>query len=193
MDNFSNKENKRGLNGRHTTPVELQEMNSSNYNNNITINPIKIMVKKKSRFKKLLGKFVSDEHYIFFGFNQDTGIYKYVCYVNQDFGQLSTTGSPIICKKRKEDGTIVDLPHHEFLNINGKELSILVYHLLLIREKNKDFIDEKFFTYLSQFVIPIILSTEIHNKNYMYIVGKIKKIFKDSNNTNNATLHPRRK
>ena len=185
--NFSNQENKRGLNRRHTNPVELQEMNSSN-NNNITIKPIKIMVKKKSGIKKLLGKFVSDEHYIFFGLNPITGIYEYVCYVNQDFGQLSTTGSPIICKKRDENGRIVDITHHHFLEINVQELSILVYRLLLIREKNKDFLNEEFFTYLSQFVIPIILNTEIHNKNYMYIVGTIKRILRIPNNTNNPEI-----
>lgn len=196
--NFGNKENKRGLNRRYTNPVELQEMKSSN-NNNITIKPIKIMVKKKLGFKgflgkSFLGKLFDDEQYIFFGLNQKTGIYEYVIYVNQDFSQLSTTGSPIICKRREKDGTIVELTHHQFLEIDVQELSILVYRLLLIRKKNKDFLDKEFFRYLSPFVIPIILDTEIHNKNYMYIVGEIKKILpKRNNNVNNdPALPPRR-
>ena len=172
----------------NTKPVELEEMNSSN--NTSKIKPIKIMVKKKSIFKKLLGKFASDEHYIFFGFNPETGIYEYVIYVNQDFGQLSTTGSLIICKKRDENGRIVDITHHHFLKINVQELSILVYRLLLIREKNKDFLNEEFFTYLSQFVIPIIFNTEIHNKNYMDIIRKIKTMLRIINN-NEAGLPQR--
>ena len=187
--NFSNQE------------VELNEINSSN--NIIKIKPIKIMVKKKSKFnefRKKLHNFLKskDEHYIFFGLNPETGIYEYVCYVNQDFGQLNTTGSPIICKRREEDGTIVELSHHEFINIDIKELSILVYHVLLIRKKNKDFLNEIFFEYLSQFVIPRILHTEIHNKNYMYIVGEIKKILPSqlhipNNTNNNPELPPRRR
>ncbi len=192
VENFRNKKNSRGLSRRNTKPAEFQEMNS--FNNKIKIKPIKIMVKKKSKFKSFFGKLFDDQQYIFFGLNQETGIYEYVIYVNQDLSQLSISGTPIICKKRKDDGTIVELTHHEFLNINVKELSILVYHLLLIRKKNNDFIDEKFFIYLSQFVRPIILDTEIHNNNYMYIVGEIKKILhKRNNNVNNdPALPPRR-
>ena len=121
-------------------------------------------------------------------------------YVNQDFSQLNTTGSPIICKKREENGRIVELTHHQFLEIDVQELSILVYRLLLILKKNEDFLNEKFFTYLSQFVIPIILDTEIHNTNYTYIVDKIKKFLRNpelpkrNNNVNNdPALPPRRK
>ena len=196
-ENFCNKKNSRGLSRRNTKPAEFQEMNS--FNNKIKIKPIKIMVKKKSKFKSFFGKLFDDEQYIFFGLNQKTGIYEYVIYVNKDLSQLSISGTPIICKKRKDDGTIVELTHHEFLNINVKELSILVYHLLLIRKKNNDFIDEKFFIYLYQFVIPIILHAEIHNKNNISIVHKIKEILKIKNNTNNAnnannaTLPPRRR
>lgn len=189
--NFSNKENSRGLSRKTTKHAEFQEMNSFN----IKIKPIKIMVKKKSGFKSFFSKLFDDEQYIFFGLNPKTGIYEYVIYVNQDFSQLSTTGSPIICKKRKDDGTIVELTHHQFLEIDVQELSILVYHLLLIRKKNKDFIDKEFFTYLSDFVIPKIFSIEIHNNNYMYIVGEIKKILpKRNNNVNNdpVLLPPRR-
>lgn len=190
--NFSNKENSRGLTRRNTKPAEFQEMNS--LNNKIKIKPIKIMVKKKLGFKGFLGKFVSDEHYIFFGFNPKTGIYEYVIYVNQGFSQLNTTGSPIICTRRKNDGTIVELTHHQFLEIDVQELSILVYRLLLIRKKNNDFLDEEFFRYLSQFVIHKILNTEIHNNNYMYIVDEIKKFLpKRNNNVNNDPVLPPRR
>ncbi len=139
--NFSSKNlnNKlREINHRkNKNTFELPEMNSSG---KYKIKPIKIMVKKKS-----ISKFFNpNEHYIFFGFNPDTGIYEYVIYVNQDFGQLNTTSSPIICKKRNDDGTIVELKHHEFLNINVKELSILFYHLLLINQQNNKLLDKKF-------------------------------------------------
>ena len=188
--NFSNQE------------VELNEINSS-----IKIKPIKIMVKKKSKFndfRKKLPNFLKflkskDEHYIFFGLNPRTGIYEYVCYVNQDFSQLNTTGSPIICKKREENGRIVELTHHQFLEIDIQELSILVYNILLIRKKNKDFLNEEFFRYLLDFVLPIILNTEIHNENYMYIVGEIRKILPNpdlserNNNVNNNPVLPRRR
>lgn len=189
--NFSRSENKlREINHRkNTNTFELPEMNSSG---KYKIKPIKIMVKKKSTLNFSSG----DEHYIFFGLNPETGIYEYVIYVNQYFSQLNTTGSPIICKKREENGTIVDITHPQFLEINLQELSILVYNLLLIRNKNKDFIDEKFFTYLFQFIIPKILRAQIHNKNYISIVHKIKEILKIKNNTNNAnnaTLPPRRR
>jgi len=190
-ENFRRKNlnnNLREINHRkNKNTFELPEMNSSG---KYKIKPIKIMVKKKS----LLNFFNPNEHYIFFGINPDTGIYEYVIYVNKDFSQLNTSGTPIICKKREEDGTIVELTHHDFLNINVKELSILVYHLLLIRKKNNDFIDEKFFIYLYQFVIPIILHAEIHNKNYIDIVDKIKKILPKRNNNvnNNPALPPRR-
>ena len=197
-NNFSRNENNSSLNGKNTKPVELQEMNS--FNNKIKIKPIKIMVKKKLKVKSLFGKLFDDEHYIFFGFNPETGTYEYVMYVNQDFSQLNTTGSPIICKKREENGRIVELTHHQFLEIDVQELSILVYRLLLILKKNEDFLNEKFFTYLSQFVIPIILDTEIHNTNYTYIVDKIKKFLRNpelpkrNNNVNNdPALPPRRK
>lgn len=180
--NFSNKENSRGLSRKTTKHAEFQEMNSFN----IKIKPIKIMVKKKSGFKSFFSKLFDDEQYIFFGLNPKTGIYEYVIYVNQDFSQLSTTGSPIICKKRKDDGTIANVTHDEFLDINIKELSILVYHLLLICKKNKDYIDKIFFRYLSQFVIPRILNTEIHNNNFQDIVGKIKDILGITTNTNNT-------
>ena len=174
----------------NTKPVELDEMNSSN--NTTKIKPIKIMVKKKSSFKKLFGKFLSDEHYIFFGYNPKTGIYEYVCYVNQDFSQLNTKGSPIICKKREDNGKIVELSHHDFLNIDARELSILFYHLLLIHEKNQKLINEDFFRYLFQFILPIILNTEIHNKNYMNIISKIKTMLDINNKNNNEEGLPRR-
>jgi hypothetical protein len=167
---------------KNKTMTELSEMNSSG---KYKIKPIKIMVKKN-----LLS---ANEHYIFFGLNRENGIYEYVMYVNRNLGQLNTTGSPIICKKREENGRIVELTHKQFLKINVNELSILFYHLLLISKKNKDFIDKKFFDYLYQFVLPIILNTNVHNNNYKYIVGEIKKMlhFPPNNNTNNPELPKR--
>lgn len=174
--------------------VELNEIGSST---KIKIKPIKIMVKKKSKFnefRKKLPNFLKskDEHYVFFGFNPQNSIYKYVMYVNQDFGQLNTTGSPIICKKREENERIVELTHPQFLEIDVKELSILFYHLLLIRNKNKNFIDKKFFDYLYQFVRPIIISADFHNNNYKYIVGEIIKMLRFPNNTNTNPELPKR-
>ena len=186
--NFSSKNlnNKlREINHRkNKNTFELPEMNSSG---KYKIKPIKIMVKKN-----LLS---ANEHYIFFGFDPETSIYEYVCYVNQDFGAFSITSSPIICKKREKNGTIVDIPHHQFLDINIKELSILVYHLLLIHQKSNKLLDQTFFKYLLDFVLPKILDTykTVNNENLRDIVGKIKKIIGIPNNTNNLSLPPRRR
>ena len=159
---------------------ELPEMNSSG---KYKINPIKIMVKKKL--------FGANEHYIFFGLNRETNIYKYVIYLNPDFSKISGVGTPIICKERKEDGTIYKLEHFEFLNINVKELSILVYHLLIINQENSKLLDKIFLEYLNQFVLPIIISSDVHNNNYKYIVGEIKKMCHFPPNNNNSNLPPR--
>jgi len=170
---------------KNKNTFELPEMNSSG---KYKIKPIKIMVKKKSGFNKLY----DDEHYIFFGFDPETSIYEYVCYVNKDFGKFSMNGSPIICKKREKNGTIVDISHHQFLDINIKELSILVYHLLLIDQKSNKLLDQIFFKYLLDFVLPKIINTykTVNNDNLHDIVGKIKKIMDIPNNTNNLALLP---
>lgn len=180
--------------------VELKEMNSSN-NNTTKIKPIKIMVKKKSGVKSFFGKFFDDEHYIFFGLNQETGIYEYVIYLNPDFSPSGS--SPIICKKRNDDGTIVELNHEKFLDINIRELSILIYNLLLKHQQNDKLLHENFFIYLLQFVLPSILkkSNSVNNKNLKDIIGKIKEkkkeifgnhILPNNNNNNEPALPPRR-
>ena len=138
----------------------------------------------------------TNEHYIFFGLNRSTGIYEYVCYVNPKFS--SNGGSPIICEKRMDDGSIVKLTNDEFLNINIRELSILIYNLLLINQQNNKLLHQNFFQYLLDYVFPKILekSSHINNKNLNDIVGKIKEIADDTppNNTNNnVALPPRRK
>lgn len=175
--------------GRNIKPVELKEMNSQS-NNKTKIKPIKIMVKKKSFFKKL---FSSDEHYIFFGYDPDKydpdkDTYKYVCYVNQNFSDSNpNSGSPITCEKRNDDGEIVKLTHAEFLDINIKELSILVYHLILRYKENPKFIDKKFHEYISMFILPKILekSKTVNNKNLSDIVNEIKKMIGIKNNNVN--------
>jgi hypothetical protein len=180
---------------RNAKLVELEETNSSN--NTSKIKPIKIMVKKKSKIKGFFGKLFSDEHYIFFGYNPETRIYEYVCYVNPDFaGYKLNAGLPIICKKREDNGTIIDVTHEQFLNINIKELSILIYNLLII-PRNSLSLDQTFFRYLLDFVLPDILKKykRANNENLHDIVGKIKEILRipnKSNNSNNATLPPRR-
>jgi len=166
-------------NSRNQKTFELPEMTSSG---KYKIKPIKIMVKKKSTVNSLLGK---DNHYIFFGYNPETGIYEYVCYVNQDFSDSKpNSGLPITCKQRKDDGTIVDLTHEQFLNINIRELSILIYNLLLRRQ----LLDQTFFKYLLDFVLPKILEKykSVNNKNLHDIVDKIKKFIDIPNNANNA-------
>ena len=152
---------------RNTKSIKIEEVNSSNNK----IKPIKIIVVKKS-----LLKLRRSDNYIFFGYNPETGIYEYVCYVNQDFSDSkSNSGSPITCEKRNDDGTIVKLNHEQFLNIDIRELSILLYNLLLIDNKNKNLIDKKFFMYLLDYgPFKKILDHEIHNKNHMDIVNKIK-------------------
>ena len=174
--------------------VELQEMNSSNKK----INPIKIMVKKNSGFTSLFRKLFKshDEHYVFFGLNSDTGIYEYVMYVNPDFaGYKLNPGLPIICKKREGDGTIIDVTPENFLNINIRELSILIYNLLLRHQQNNILLDQTFFKYLLDFVFPKILekSSTVNNKNLNDIIDKIKNILKNqNNNANNNVKLPKR-
>ena len=185
--NFSrnNKNRLKEINIRkNASTLELPEMNT---NGKYKINPIKIMVKKN-----LLS---ANEHYIFFGLNRSTGIYEYVCYVNPKF---SNGGSPIICKKRIDDGNIVELTNEQFLNINIRELSILIYNLLIKHQQNTKLLDTNFLQYLLDYVFPKILekSSHINNKNLNDIVGKIKEIADDTppNNTNNnVALPPRRK
>ena len=144
------------------------------------------------------------EHYIFFGLNQETGIYEYVIYLNPDFS--SSGGSPIICKKRNDDGTIVELNHEKFLDINIRELSILIYNLLLKHQQNDKLLHENFFIYLLQFVLPSILkkSNSVNNKNLKDIIGKIKEKKKEifgnrfgnhilPNNNSEPALPPKRR
>jgi hypothetical protein len=155
------------------------------------------MVKKKSFFKK----FSSDEHYIFFGYNPENDTYKYVCYVNQEFSDHNpNSGSPITCEQRQDNGRIVKLTHDEFLNINIKELSILVYHLALIYKENPNLIDKAFHRYISMFILPKIIEIykSINNKNLSDIVDKIKLVIgiknnKKNNNVNVNNLPPRRR
>ena len=182
------------LNGRNFSAqeVELNEINSSNSSNN-RIKPIKIMVKKKSGFTSLFNKLFKshDEHYVFFGFNKKSGIYEYVMYVNPDFaGYKLNPGLPIICKKREGDGTIIDVTPEQFLNINIKELSILIYNLLLRHQQNNILLDETFFKYLLDFVFPNILkkSSTVNNKNLNDIIDKIKNILKKPNNNANNNI-----
>lgn len=172
---------------KNTNAFELPEMNSSG---KYKIKPIKIMVKKKLEVIKTLNflRLSDDEHYIFFGFDPKTGIYEYVWYVNPDFaGYKLNAGSPIICKKRKEDGTIVELRHEDFLNINIKELSFLFYQLILIYQKNEIKLNEIFRKYLEDYVLPHILKKykTVNNKILHDIVGKIKEIIPRKNNGNN--------
>jgi hypothetical protein len=171
--------------------VELNEIGSST---KIKIKPIKIMVKKKSKFnefRKKLPNFLKskDEHYVFFGFNPQNDIYEYVMYVNPDFaGYKLNPGLPIICKKREDNGTIIDVTPEQFLNINIKELSILIYNLLLRNQQNNILLDQTFFKYLLDFVFPKILekSSTVNNKNLDDIIVKIKNILKNQkNNANN--------
>ena len=84
------------------------------------------------------------------------------------------------------------------MNINIRELSILIYNLLLINQQNNKLLHQNFFQYLLDYVFPKILekSSHINNKNLNDIVGKIKEIADDTppNNTNNnVALPPRRK
>ena len=119
-------------------------------------------------------------------------------YVNPDFaGYKLNHGLPIICKKREGDRTIVDVTPEDFLNINIRELSILIYNLLLINEKNNKLLDQTFFKYLLDFVFPKILKKykSINNKNLPNIVGKIKDILSipKNNNNNDPKLSSKRK
>jgi len=185
--NFNRKKNNklREINIRqNANTVELPEMNSSG---KYKIKPIKIMVKKKSLFK------FSSEHYIFFGLNPETDIYEYVIYLNPDFS--TNGGSPIICKKRNEDGTIVEIKHEDFLKINIKELSILIYNLLLINQQNNKLLHQNFFQYLLDYVLPKILKRyqSVNNTNLRDIVGKIKQILRIKNNENNNPELPPKK
>jgi hypothetical protein len=125
--------------------------------------------------------------------NRETGIYEYVIYLNPKFA--SNGGSPIMCKKRNDDGSIVELTHDEVLNINIRELSILIYNLLLINQQNNKLLHQYFFKYLLDHVLPKIFEKykSVNNHNLRDIVGKIKKILNIQNNTNNNTALPQKK
>ena len=125
-------------------------------------------------------------------------------YVNPDFaGYKLNAGLPIICKKREDNGTIIDVTPEQFLNINIKELSILIYNLLLKHQQNDKLLHENFFIYLLQFVLPSILKklNSVNNKNLKDIIDKIKDKKKEifgnrfgnhilpNNTNNNPELH----
>jgi hypothetical protein len=180
-----------GRNGNSVVPkqrfknieIERQNMNS-NYvskngntvvqkqtfpdQNNMNLNnvskyekPIKILIQKYTR-----------EPYIFFGYNPETKTYRYVCNNNSIFGSI---------KHRKlDDDKIVELSHDEFINIGIKDLIVLCYHLLKIRQKKRRFMST-LCDYLRMFVFEKVIGTNFHNnsynhKMYRHMVEEIKKM-----------------
>jgi hypothetical protein len=153
--------------------VELQNMNPNNvgkYKPTNSHKPIKLMIQKGT------GK-----TFLFFGYNPETETYHYVCYNNPDASKLDN--NLIKCKKLviHENGSskIVELFHMEFLNIDIKELIVLCYHFLKIRQKNHGFMN-KLYEYLRLFVFEKVLETQFPNSNnhrmYKDMVEEIGKM-----------------
>lgn len=143
----------------HNFEVELSEMNSSSLNN--SVKPIKIIRQKRT-----------NEPYIFFGYNDKTGKYRYVLHNKTG---IFTSKYPIKCNKLEDNGDIVELTHEQFLEIEIDQLIILFYHLLLIRKSNHKFMD-KLFNYLNDYVIKRILQNPRPNI-YSKYVSKISNMW----------------
>jgi len=155
--------------------VELQNMNPNpnkvgRYKPTNSHKPIKIMKRR-----------LTDEPFLFFGYNPETETYDYVCYNNPDASNLHN--DRIKCKKlvihKNYSSKIVELSHMEFLNIDIKELIVLCYHFLKIRQKNHGFMN-RLYEYLSTFVFQKVLGTQFLNSNnhrmYKDMVEEIGKM-----------------
>jgi hypothetical protein len=129
----------------------------------IDIKQIKVM---KQRF--------TDEPYIFFGYDAIIGKYQYVCYNNMN--PFSKNTIPIKCKQLVLDGNIFVLRDAEFSNIDIKELIVLYYNFLMIRQGNRRFMN-RLFEYLDINVFIKVLETKLPNSNnYKMYKNMVRKI-----------------
>ena len=151
--------NSSSLNNSVKFEVKLSEMNSSSLNN--SVKPIKIILQKRT-----------NEPYIFFGYNDKTGKYRYVLHNKSG---IFTSKYPIKCNKLEDNEDIVELTHEQFLDIEIDQLIILFYHLLLIRKSKHEFMD-KLFNYLNDYVIKRILQNPRPNI-YSKYVSKISNMW----------------
>ena len=132
----------------------------------IVITPIKVMKQR-----------LTDEPYIFFGYDEDSRKYQYVCYNNMN--PFSKNTIPIKCKKLVVDRNIFELTHADFLKIDIEKLIVLCYHFLLIRQKNHRFMN-RLFEYLNINVFKKVLGKRFSNSNnhqmYKDMVEEIGKM-----------------
>ena len=154
--------------------VELQNMNPNivgKYKPTNSVKPIKIMIQQ-----------LTDEPFLFFGYNPKTDKYNLVCY-NNKFNSIN----PIKCKKlvihKNGSSKIVKLSHTDFLDIGIEELIVLCYHFLKIRKQNHGFMDT-LYEYLSNFVFEKVLGTQFqqnsnNHKMYRDMVKEIGKMVMD--------------
>jgi hypothetical protein len=150
---------------------ELQNMNPNNVGKYKPTNSVKAI--------KIMKQQLTDEPFLFFGYNPKTEKYRYVC-KNRKFNTLN----PIKCNKlvihENESSEIVELSHADFLNIGIEELIVLCYHFLKIRQKNHGFMDT-LYKYLSDFVFQKVLGTQFppnsnNHKMHRDMVKEIKKM-----------------
>jgi hypothetical protein len=129
----------------------------------IDTNPIKVMKQR-----------LTDEPYIFFGYDAIIEKYQYVCYNNMN--PFSKNTIPIKCKQLVLDRNIFVLRNAEFLNIGIKELIVLCYNFLMIRQYNHRFMN-RLFEYLDINVFNKVLETKFPNSNnYRMYKNMVEKI-----------------
>ena len=148
-----------GKNGNNVVPKQKFKFGK---NNNTEIK-LQIMMPNSQNPIKIMKQKITDEPYIFFGYNPVTETYHLVCY-NNKFSSIN----PIKCKKlvihKNGSSEIVKLSHTEFLNIGIEELIVLCYHFLKIRQKNHGFMNT-LYQYLSDFIFKKVLGTRFSNSN----------------------------
>ena len=158
------------------TGFELQDLNKKK---NILLEP-KIMIQRGLR----------NEPYIFFGYNQNTGKYKYVfCndirffntknskiigdHNNGFYGALTTYKKKVRCYRLKDDGiNIVELSHDGIKEITLPTLSRLYIFLLKKRINNQDYFMNRLFYYLYRVIYYKITKKNKNNSNSVRVLKK---------------------
>jgi hypothetical protein len=132
----------------------------------VVISPIKVMKQR-----------LTNEPYIFFGYNIGTKKYQYVCYNRNFFSKIP------VFRKLKDNGEISDeFTYNDVLMIDIKELIDLCYHFLKIRQENPRFMN-RLFEYLKLNIFTKVLEYKSHNSTnrYKQIVEEITRMTMSEN------------
>jgi hypothetical protein len=126
---------------------------------------------------------LSNEPYIFFGYNPKTGKYRYVFYNDTRFEFLypklaintyRSYKKSVICKELNNDGGINELSHEKIRQIPINDLAKLFLFLLKKREHEPDFMN-RLFTYL-WFVIYQIITIPVSPNGVVFGSGPKLKL-----------------